>query len=251
MPHSFSYSSFIPPNLLILAALIGVLLAWRSRRFGLWLATAAIVTVYLLSTPLVAYWLIRGIDALAGRMPLVAAKAPPGAIVVLSADMFKADAPGRSDQAGPVTLYRLAEAARLQRRLGLPILVSGGWIGNFQDSLAEVMSRALRNDFGIPVRWREDRSRNTYENAAYSAAILRRAGVPVALVVTQPWHMARSLWSFGAVGYPVVPAPTPGAPTLSLSAAMLLPQVSALSESQNALHEFLGLAWYFCRYRHW
>ena len=42
MPHTISYSSLIPPNLFILAALIGTLLAWRSWRFGLWLATAAI-----------------------------------------------------------------------------------------------------------------------------------------------------------------------------------------------------------------
>jgi uncharacterized SAM-binding protein YcdF (DUF218 family) len=251
MPHSFSYSSFIPPNLLILAALIGVLLAWRSRRFGLWLATAATVAVYLLSTPLVAYWLMRGTDALVGVVPTVARKAAPGAIVVLSAEMRRGDAPGEPDQAGPVTLYRLAEAARLQRRFGLPILVSGGWIGNFEDSLAGAMSRALRNDFGVPVRWREDRSRNTYENAAYSAAILRRAGVPAAYVVTQPWHMARALWSFDAVGYPVVAAPTADVASLSVSAAMLLPQVSALSESQSALHELLGLAWYAVRYRHW
>ena len=55
------------------------------------------------------------------------------------------------------------------------------------------MSRALENDFLVPVRWREDRSRNTYQNAAFSATILRQPGIPAALVVTQPWHMARAL----------------------------------------------------------
>jgi uncharacterized SAM-binding protein YcdF (DUF218 family) len=250
MPHWISYSSLIPPNLFILAALIGILLAWRSRSFGLWLATAAIACLYLLSTPIVESWLIGATDALAGTMPRIVAKAPPAAIVVLGADIENGDMPGEPDRVGPVTLDRLAEAARLERRLGLPILVSGGRIGRARGSLAGAMSKALQDDFRVPVRWRENRSRNTYENAADAAAILRRADVPAAYVVTQPWHMARALWSFDAVGYPVTPAPTPGRRVPPASAAMILPQVPSLLGSYLALHEILGLAWYVCRYRH-
>jgi uncharacterized SAM-binding protein YcdF (DUF218 family) len=250
VPHAISYSSLIPPNLFILAALFGVLLAWRWRRSGLWLATAAVGALYILSTPLAAYGLVRAIDGLAAEMPTVAATAPPGAIIVLSAELIRGSVPGEPDRAGPVTLERLAEAARLQQHLGLPILVSGGRVENATDSLADVMSRALAESFRTSVRWREDRSRNTFENAAFSAAILRRAGVPAAYVVTHPWHMARALWSFAAVGYPVVPAPTPGRPNLPLSSAILLPQVPALLDSYYALHEILGLGWYAIWYRH-
>ena len=97
------------------------------------------------------------------------------------------------DTVGPLTLERLAEAARQERRLGLPVLVSGGRPDErSDDSLAGMMSVALQNNFGIPARWREDRSRNTFENAAFSAEILRRAGVPSALLVTQSWDMARA-----------------------------------------------------------
>jgi uncharacterized SAM-binding protein YcdF (DUF218 family) len=250
MTHAIAYSSLIPPNLFILAALIGTLLAWRSSRFGLWLATAAIGCLYLLSTPIVAYWLIRATDALAGAMPRVAAEAPPGAIIVLSGDIVHSGVPGEPEWAGEVTVERLAKAAQLQKRLGLPILVSGGITSYSLDTSAAAMSRTLEEDFRVPVRWREDRSRNTYQNAAFSAAILRRAGIPAALVVTQPWHMARTLWSFDTVGYPVIPAPTPTIQTLPRSAAMLLPQVPSLLDSHRALHEMIGLAWYFFRYRH-
>jgi uncharacterized SAM-binding protein YcdF (DUF218 family) len=126
MAHAIAYSSLIPPNLFILAALIGTLLVWRTRRFGLWLATAAIGCLYLLSTPIVAHWLTRATDALAGAMPRVAAKTPPGAIIVLSGDIAQNDDPAEPDRVGQVTLERLAKAAQLQQRLGLPILVSGG-----------------------------------------------------------------------------------------------------------------------------
>ena len=126
MVHAIAYSSLIPPNLFILAALIGTLLAWRSGRFGLWLATAAIGCLYLLSTPIVAHWLTRATDALAGAMPRVAGNAPPGAIIVLGGDIADSGVPGEPEQVGQVTLERLAKAAQLQQRLGLPILVSGG-----------------------------------------------------------------------------------------------------------------------------
>jgi transposase len=64
----------------------------------------------------------------------------------------------------------------------------------------------LETDFRLSARWREDRSTTTYQNALYSAEMLRRAGIPTALVVTNCWHMARALWSFRAVGYGLLPA---------------------------------------------
>ena len=246
-----SYSSLIPPNLFILLAMIGAVLAWRWRRVGLVLATAAMACLYLAATPLVAYLLLELADRMAGFIPILPAPAPPAAIVVLSGDVRHSLVPGGKDAVGPLTLERLAQAASEQRRLGLPILVSGGWIEGADDSLAGMMAEALEDDFRVPVRWREARSQTTYQNALYSAAILRRAGVPAALVVTNPWHMARALWSFRAVGYPVVADPTPNGRRLPLSAPILLPQVPSLLDSYYALHELIGLAWYVCRYGKW
>ena len=243
-----SYSSLIPPNLFILLAMIGVLIAWRRKPFGLAVATAAIGLVYLAAMPVTAGLLIRSAEAIAFDEPTLRSDKPPGAIVVLSADARRSGIPGVPDTVGQLTLERLAEAARQQRRLGLPIMVSGG--GPRGASLAARMSRVLQEDFRVPVQWREERSRNTFENALYSAEILRGAGIHAALVVAHPWDMARALWSFRAVGYPVVPSPTleDGRPPLSIAA--FLPQVPALLESYYALHELIGLAWYRVRYGH-
>ncbi|HEY3911027.1 MAG TPA: YdcF family protein [Stellaceae bacterium] len=246
-----SYSCLVPPNIFILLALIGVILAWRWRRTGLVLATAATACLYLAATPLAGFLLIHSAEAMAGLIPKARLRAPPGAIIVLSGDYRPGNLPSEKDTVGPLTLERLAEGVKEWRRLGLPILVSGGWVGKSDDSLAGMMATALQDDFGVPVRWREDRSKTTYQNARYSAAILRRAGVPAALVVTNPWHMARALWSFRAVGYPVVAAPTPDGRSLARSPSMLLPQVPALLDSYYALHEMIGLAWYICRYGRW
>jgi uncharacterized SAM-binding protein YcdF (DUF218 family) len=158
---------------------------------------------------------------------------------------------GEPEAVGPLTLERLAEAARQQRRLGLPILVSGGPPDHPETSLAALMSKALAEDFNVPVGWREDRSRNTFENASFSAAILRQAGVRSALVVAHPWDIARALWSFRAVGYPVVPLPTFEKQGWSISASSFLPQIPALKDSYYALHELIGLGWYRVRYGSW
>jgi uncharacterized SAM-binding protein YcdF (DUF218 family) len=243
-----SYSSLIPPNLFILLAMIGVLVAWRRKPLGLVVATAAIGLLYLAAMPVTAGLLIRWAEAIAFDEPTLPSDTPPGAIVVLSADAQRSDAPGVPDTVGQLTLERLVEAARQWRRLGLPILVSGG--GPRGASLAMLMSRVLQEDFRVPVQWREERSRNTFENALYSAEILRGAGIHAALVIAHPWDMARALWSFRAVGYPVVPSPIAESERPSLSVAAFLPQIPALLESYYTLHELIGLAWYRVRYGH-
>jgi uncharacterized SAM-binding protein YcdF (DUF218 family) len=245
-----SYSSLVPPNLFILLAMIGVLVAWRTRRLGLAAATTAIGCLYLVSMPIVAGLLIQSAEAIAERQPRLPTETPPGAIIVLSAD-WHSSVPGKPDAVGPLTLERLAAAAKAHRISGLPILVSGGPPEFGERSLAALMSKALQEDFGIPVRWQEERSQNTFENAAFSATMLRREGIDSALVVAHPWDMARALWSFRAVGYQVVPAAAHEERRLSFSAAAFFPQVPALRDSYYALHELIGLAWYRIRYGRW
>lgn len=244
-----SYSSLIPPNLFIMAAMIGVVIAWWRKPLGLGVATAAVGCVYLVSMPLTAGLLLRFVETIGSDESGPAPGEGPGAIIVLAADAQYND--GEPQAVGPLTLERLAETARQQRRLGLPILVSGGPPSQSSRSLAALMSRALNDDFGAPVRWREDRSRNTFENAQFSAAMLRQAGIGSAFVVAHSWDMARARWSFRAIGYPVVPLPTRAGRHLSFSAAAFLPQVPALVDSYYALHELIGLGWYQLRYRSW
>jgi len=243
-----SYSSLIPPNLFILLTILGVFIAWRWTRLGVVVATVGAAFLYTAATPVVADWLLRSVEGLAGTASALPSDTPPGAIIVLAGDYRRSGTPGEPDAVGPLTLEHLAAAAREERHLGLPVLVSGGWPDDAHDSLAGLMSATLQEDFRVPVRWREERSVNIHENAAFSADILRRAGVPSALLVTHPWHMARALWSFRAVGYPVIPAVPQERGSLRLTAGSFLPQVTALLESYYALHELIGLAWYRFRY---
>ena len=62
---------------------------------------------------------------------------------------------------------------------------------------------------GVPAEaiWLQTESRNTYEDAVYSARLLKDKGVRRILLVTSAWHMPRSLGLFQAQGLEVVPLP--------------------------------------------
>jgi uncharacterized SAM-binding protein YcdF (DUF218 family) len=114
-------------------------------------------------------------------------------------------------------------------------------------SLADMMSQSLTEDFLLPPRWTEGRSMDTWENAKFSAAILRKAGIHSVYLVTHGWHMKRSLIAFRAAGLLATAAPVPLDSPPGLHWGILAPRVSAWTQSYYALHEWIGLAWYHLR----
>jgi uncharacterized SAM-binding protein YcdF (DUF218 family) len=96
-----------------------------------------------------------------------------------------------------------------RRRPDLPVLVSGGSGRLFPGETREAeITRLFLADMGIDpasVEF-ETRSRNTHENAVYSAEML--AGRPGPwLLVTSAAHMPRALGCFRKAGFVVVPLP--------------------------------------------
>ena len=130
------------------------------------------------------------------------------AIVVQGSGRERGDlAWGSQDQPTGVALERMRYAAQLAKASGLPVLTTGGLHYGSPPSEARLMADSMQRDFGVPVRWLEEESRTTWENAELSAAVLLPQGVKRVVVVTQAWHMQRSVWSFERAGFEVVPAP--------------------------------------------
>jgi uncharacterized SAM-binding protein YcdF (DUF218 family) len=102
------------------------------------------------------------------------------------------------------------------------------------------MADALREYFGLSASFVEDQSRNTRENAADAARILKAAGIQTVWLVTSAVHMPRAMSEFSAAGLTVVPVPagTLRGPPHGLMA--WLPQPWAMESSHAALYEFLG-----------
>ena len=89
--------------------------------------------------------------ALERNLPMTPpADKPPGAIVILGAEVTHTAAAQPGDTVGRLTLERLRAGAALQRKTRLPILVSGGVIGDDPPPIAVLMRQSLTQDFQVP-----------------------------------------------------------------------------------------------------
>lgn len=236
-------SLLLPPLLLVLACLAGGALRRR------WVVVPAALLLLLLATPIVAAALTVSLERDVPRGPFATPGcAGPGAVVVLGGDTARGEA-GRD--IGPLTLERLRAAAALHRQGGLPVLVTGGPVEPGGVPLAEMMHLSLAGEFGVPVRWVEPRARDTAENAAFAAALLRDAGICAAWVVTHAWHLPRALEAFARQpGMQPLPAPVrlrppPDGDRLS----DWIPRPDHWAESWFALREWAGRLVYAVRDR--
>ncbi len=232
----------LPPAGLILLAVFGLLLARRWRRTGRALAALAGATLVLLCLPCVVGALLATLQTYPPLPPDYAAREAQ-AIVVLAADLEFPGAEYGGPTVGPLTLQRLRYAARLAGQTGLPVLASGGQVEEGAPPLAVLMKAVLEEEHGVEVRWIEDASRTTHENARDSAELLLSHGIGKVLLVTHAWHMPRAVAEFRAAGLDVLAAPTAFHERPRFEVAAFLPSARALILSRLALHEWLGLAW--------
>jgi uncharacterized SAM-binding protein YcdF (DUF218 family) len=222
----------LPPAGSLVVALIGLLLLKRRPILGRTLLAVGIATLWLLSTPWVAYSLMR----MAEHYPPVNLRdaSSAQAIAILGGGGERLDAPEYTGPAaGPVLLERVAYGAYLSRKTGLPILVTGARIE------AAAMRASLARNFDIEARWVEDRSYDTFDNARNSAAIFKANGVQRILLVTHGTHMRRAVEEFRATGLEVIPAPA-GLTDPMHSDIGWIPQPDALAHSNAALNEMIG-----------
>lgn len=246
---------FLPPSSLFLVIAIGLLMWRKWPRAGKVVTGVGLVTLTILSSSAGAEFFVRPLEN--ETAPLLAPeRADAQAIVVLAAgEMHHAPEYGGRDIPDYIALARLRYAAHLQRLTKLPILVSGGDGSIAIDpkatertfAKADAMAVALREDFGVPVRWIEPRSRDTAENAAFSAALLKADGVKRILLVTDAMHMPRSHAAFSRAGLDVVSAPTMFFSGRAQGVGSWIPSAEGTRRAWYAVYELLGLAWYRVR----
>ena len=172
------------------------------------------------------------------------------AIVVIGGGAYRNSPEYGGSSVSGFTLERIRYAAWLHRRNRIPILVSGGRIGTGLPSEAELMAQTLRDELGVPVRWLETDSFNTYENAVNSAAILRKHGIEDIALVTHSFHMPRAVEIFRNTGLNVTPAPTVFTDTHWADFWIIewIPSGPAAITNWLLLREMMGRLWYSIRY---
>lgn len=239
----------LPPMSLLTAAVLGVLLVrlaatQAARRVGWWLLAMSLATLWLLATPAVADRLERAAE----RCPVLdlthAMQAQ--AIVILGGGEVRIGAPEYGGPAAGVGLLeRLSYGAYLARHTKLPVLVSG------TSREAQAMRSSLERDFGVQVRWSDDQSRDTFQNAQFSARILKAQHLTRILLVTSANHEWRAVQEFTSAGLTVVPAPAGSWSAPVTNALFYVPNAVGLQRSTEALYELLGdLARQFFAFSH-
>ncbi|KQW22698.1 hypothetical protein ASC80_04920 [Afipia sp. Root123D2] len=145
---------------------------------------------------------------------------------------------------------RLTATADLARRFPSAKIVFTGGSGNLIDrSLPEAQFAVpVLEDLGI-ARGRlivEDRSRTTFENAAFTRSLVDPKPGELWLLVTSAGHMPRAIGSFRAAGFEVEAYPVDWHSRGWIDAATPFETLSwGLGRTDVAMHEWIGLVAYW------
>lgn len=232
----------LPLGWVFLLAIFGIV---RRKR---WPLVTALVVLYVSSMPLVSNGLIGGIESRNPPVPLAAA-GPADAIVPLGgifgppvADGYLANVASSGDrlEAG-IVLWQLHQADWL--------VFTGGripWEGRTE--VEGAISRRAAIARGVPA----DRVLvtgeigNTRDEALAIAAIMKERGWKKIILVTSAWHMPRAAHLFRKAGVDIVPFPVDFRHDGQRKVTLLdfLPNAGALADTELAVREWYGLAFY-------
>ena len=234
--------------LLIAAA---VLLAAGRRRGGRRVVIAAVLLLFAAGNNWTAYSLVRSLEN--DYPPVPMAKLPEADAIIVLGGGLDLPYPPRQHPHLVTGSDRLLHALRLYRAGKAPhILLTGGNVFPQPGLQSEAYyARRLLGLWGVPESAivLETESRNTIQNAEYSARILKQRGWSDVLLVTSAAHMHRAVLSFRNAGVEVTPAPTDFLAVDANAPAALnwIPNAGALTGTTHALHEYLGRLWYLVR----
>lgn len=236
-----------PAGPLLLALLgLGLLLMGRRRLGGAIVSLLGIATLWFLSCNAVGIGLAHSL--LPQHKPLNvqgAEMAGVQAIVILGGGVLGQAPEYGKAQPSATTLERLRYGVWLARQTGKPLAFAGGvgWAaaGTSAPPEAEVASHVLQEDYGLVPRWSDSRSRDTAENARSMAEAMRGDRIQRIALVTNAWHMPRSVAAFQKAGFQVVPAPMDFATPRGRELMEWLPSTDGLVLSRAVLREWLAL----------
>jgi uncharacterized SAM-binding protein YcdF (DUF218 family) len=223
----------LPPTGPLLLAIFGLIVMRRRPRLARVCLTAAVASLWLLSTPVVSDALERMAES---SPPFDLRRAADAqAIVILGGGGQRAFAPEYGGPtAEPLLLERLTYGAYVSKKTNLPVLVTGHGME------AVAMSATLARNFDIHPRWVEDQAWDTFDNARNSVRLLAADGIKRVVLVTHATHMRRSVHEFIDAGVDVVPAPVGMYAVRNTGVYRYIPAPDGLQRAYAAIYELLG-----------
>lgn len=238
---SFLKTLFSVPVLLIVGlCLVFFALYYRRLLVAKMLVISLILCLYLLCTPL----MMQCLFAIIGRYPpLTVAQIQQQkqlqAIVILGGGFYQGKEFSQV-QAGWSSLARVLYGAYVAKETQLAVAVSG------------IEGQGMRNTLlalGVQPQFVEDRSLDTYQNAQFSAQLLQKQGIYHIALVTDAWHMSRSVSAFEHFGFKVLAAPTEFPEDgFKKMPALWSPSAIMFNANLRGIAEVLGMVKYRVRY---
>jgi len=278
----------MPPGIWIISLLLAFLLFRKKPLLQAMTVIVSALIIWVTSTSVFAEFMVRSLDPLIKwPTPIVLSNLPshptlkqrsdqdltqaqtrtkrqiqnysehPQAIVVLGGGrrLGAQDSSEYSHQdLGKESLERVRLAAKVAKQTGLPILTTGGLPDargesqSIDQAEAAIMALVLKNEYGLSVKWIEDQSHTTQENAVYSAKLLKPEGVDHIYLVTQFWHMPRAQKIFEKQGFKVFPIAQGYQASQRYTPLDFYPSAQGMTLTRQIWHESLGAVWYAIRY---
>ncbi len=237
-----------PFSFIVILGVIGLALSFgRLARLGRTLRVATVTLLVIVCfTPLGSL----SLRPLENRFPPPPADLPmPAGIIVLGGALDEELTLARNQPILSALAARLTTGVALARRFPKAPLVFTGGTGSLSPSETSeaVGVRELWLSLGVPGERMsfETKSRNTWENAIYTRALLDPEPGETWLLVTSAWHMPRAMGIFRRAGFKVIAYPvdyrTFGDSRDFLLARTGLDQIMML---EYAVHEWIGLVAY-------
>ena len=244
----------LPPGMNIAMMLTGLIIIQRFYATGKILLMTGFTLLIILSLPVTA----QALNGLLETDPVLDLKqvktGKARAIVVLGAGRYSnaLEYPENKDSISTTALERLRYAVYLHQKTGLPLLVSGGSPHGRMQSEASIMQDALKNIFALKAKWLDSKSTNTWNNAKFSAEILKKYNIRDIILVTHATHLPRARLAFEHFGFKITAAPlgfkASNHHDISWTVLDFLPSAQAMNNASSALHEYIGYVWYVIRY---
>lgn len=243
-------SSFIlPPGLFILLLLILTiyLLNKSNSNWIKFISGLIFICLFFLSTAFGVRLLLHPLENYAEEISVNALEQHP--IVVLGGGLNYHS----TEKAEPSlhSLQRLIKGYQLQRRLECPLIYSGGIaIGQTKISeaaAAENFLRSLGMEPGMYII--EAKAQTTAENAIYLKKMIAEKDINQVYLVTSAYHMLRAAAVFKAQNIDFLAVHSGFIYDHQLSWLDYLPNRGALTANLAALHEWIGLIWYYIQAR--
>jgi uncharacterized SAM-binding protein YcdF (DUF218 family) len=244
-------SAFVcPPIPMIVLVILGAFLITRHPRTGRAFVVIGCVALWFSMTPVIGTLLAQRMLQLPPPLApadIEALKDRPDTAIVVLGGGRRAFAAEFGDAAlTPGSVERLQYGIWLARATDLPIAFSGGvgWRGEPGPTEADIAARVAEREFGEKLRWIENQSRDTRENAINTVALLQPDGIRRFVVVTNQIDMPRAVRNFeraASAEFIVVPAPMDVEPTEPSNFMKWLPGPDGYQSVCTVIHEWLGL----------